>query len=156
MSDAKPATRYQGAVIRDDHILLIKHRERESGRAYWVLPGGRRRAGETGEACVGREISEETHLTVSVGRLLLDEGIEPGVYKRYRTYLCEVIGGEAEPGCEPEADATWYDVVEVRWFDLRRSYEWEDGLKENPVTFPLLQWIREVLGYAGSGPRTEH
>jgi len=143
----KRGIRYQGAVIRGDHILLIKHREHESGREYWVLPGGRRRTRETGEACVRREINEETRLTVSVGRLLLDEGIASGFYKRYRTYLCEVVSGEAEPGFEPEADATWYDIVEVRWFDLRRSYEWEDGLTDNPVTFPLLLRIRAVLGY---------
>jgi len=156
MDDAKPATRYQGAVIRDDHILLIKHRERESGRAYWVLPGGRREVHETEEACVQREIHEETGLDISVGCLLLDEGIEPGVYRRYRTYLCEVVSGDAEPGCEPEADATWYDIVEVRWFDLRRSNKWENALKDNLVTFPLLQRIRTILGYAGAGPRTEH
>lgn len=155
MSDAKPSTRYQGAVIRGDHILLIKHLERESGRAYWVLPGGRRKARETAEACVRREISEETRLTVSVGRLLLDE-IPPGVYRRNKTYLCRVVSGDAEPGCEPEADATWYDIVEVRWFDLRRSNKWENALKDNPVTFPLLQRIRTILGYAGASPRTEH
>ena len=143
----KLGIRYQGAVIRGDHILLIKHRERESGREYWVLPGGRRTPGETGEACVRREISEETGLIVSVGGLLLDEGIPSGFYERYRTYLCEVVSGEAEPGGEPEADATWYDIVEVRWFDLGLSYDWEDGLRDNPVTFPLLQRIRAVLGY---------
>jgi len=152
----KPATRYQAAIIRDGHILLIKHREHESGRAYWVLPGGRRERNETAEQCVQREIHEETGLDVSVNRLLLDESIVAGFRRRYRTYLCEVVSGEAEAGCEPEADATWYDIVEVRWFDLRRSYEWEDGLKNNPVTFPLLRRIRELLGYAGVGPGTEH
>lgn len=54
---------------------------------------------------VQREIHEETGLDVSVQRLLLDEDIPPGVYRRYRTYLCQVLKGDARPGCEPEADA---------------------------------------------------
>ncbi len=54
-------TRYQGAIIRDDHILLIKHKHREDGdeREYWVIPGGGREADETEEECVKREIQEK-------------------------------------------------------------------------------------------------
>ena len=44
--------RYQGAIVRDDHLLLIKHREHTSGHAYWVIPGGGREEGETEEECV--------------------------------------------------------------------------------------------------------
>jgi len=156
MSDMKPATRYQAAIIRDGHVLLIKHHERATKRTYWVLPGGRRDPGETEEACVRREIREETGLDISVDRLLSDESIAAGFHRRYRTYLCEVLSGDPRPGSEPEADAAWYEIVEVRWFDLRRSYEWEDGLKDNPIIFPLLQRIRELLGYAGASPRTDH
>ncbi len=29
--------RYQGAVIRDDHILLIQHRHYASSHSYWLL-----------------------------------------------------------------------------------------------------------------------
>jgi hypothetical protein len=32
--------RYQGAIIQNDQILLILHREHVTDRAYWVLPGG--------------------------------------------------------------------------------------------------------------------
>ena len=71
--------RYQGAVIRDDHILLIRHQEHATGRAYWVIPGGGRESHETKEACVQRETREETNLDVSVKRLLLDElGVPTG------------------------------------------------------------------------------
>ncbi len=54
--------RYQGAIIRDDHLLLIKHREHESGREYWILPGGGRESDESEEDCVKRELQEETGL----------------------------------------------------------------------------------------------
>jgi ADP-ribose pyrophosphatase YjhB (NUDIX family) len=147
----KRTIRYQGAIIRDDHILLIKHREHATGRTYWVIPGGGRESHETEEACVQREMREETQLDVTVERLLLDEvGIPCGVYKRLKTYLCKVVNGDAQPGYEPEVEAAQqYAITEVRWFDLRYPGEWEAHVKSNPFTFPLLQRIRAVLGYSG-------
>ena len=65
-------TRYQGAIIQDDKMLLIRHMEHESGRSYWVIPGGGREVGETEMACVRRELWEETNLTVHVERLLVE------------------------------------------------------------------------------------
>jgi ADP-ribose pyrophosphatase YjhB (NUDIX family) len=142
--------RYQGAIIRDDHILLIRHQEHATGRAYWVIPGGGREADETEEACVQREVREETHLDVSVECLLLDEaGVPAGVYQRLKTYLCKVLKGEAQPGYEPEVEATQqYAISEVRWFDLTNPSEWEAEVKNDPFTLPLVQRIRILLGYS--------
>jgi 8-oxo-dGTP pyrophosphatase MutT (NUDIX family) len=78
-------TRYQGAVIRNDRMLLIKHHEYATGHGYWVIPGGGREDGETEEECVIREVKEETHLNVRVEQLLLDEPGHPGgVYQRLK------------------------------------------------------------------------
>ena len=85
-------TRYQGAIIKDDKILLIKHTEYESGRSFWVIPGGGRELGETEMACVKREMWEETNLKVDVKRLLVESVIpNDHTYKRRKTYLCHVI-----------------------------------------------------------------
>jgi ADP-ribose pyrophosphatase YjhB (NUDIX family) len=56
--------RYQGAIIQDDHILLIQHRHHADGHSYWLLPGGGLEGEETPETCVQREVREETHLHV--------------------------------------------------------------------------------------------
>ena len=146
----KRATRYEGAIILNDRVLLIKNCEHATGRTYWLLPGGGRESHETEEACVQREMLEETELVVSVGQLLLDEGIPLEVhYKRRKTYLCEAVNGNAQPGYEPEAAAAQqYAIVEVRWFDLRNSAEWDDCVRDDPLIFPLLQRIRAILGYA--------
>jgi ADP-ribose pyrophosphatase YjhB (NUDIX family) len=146
----KRTTRYQGAIIRDDHILLIRHREHATGLAYWLLPGGGREADETEEACVRREMLEETQLDVTVERLLLDEeGVPLGNYRCLKTYLCRVVSGEARPGHEPEAEAAQqYAISELRWFDLRDSSGWEAQVIDDPFTLPLVQRIRAVLGYA--------
>jgi 8-oxo-dGTP pyrophosphatase MutT (NUDIX family) len=142
-------TRYQGAIIQGDHILLIKHTEHESGRSYWLIPGGGIEDGESKMACVRREMQEETCLHVHVERLLLDEpGVPGGVYRRMRTYLCRVVDGEAQPGYEPEAEAAaHYGITEVGWFDLRQETAWPEQLVTDPITYPLLHRIRAALGY---------
>jgi len=142
--------RYQGAIIRNDHILLIKHREYASGDDYWVIPGGGREDGETEEECVEREMMEETHLNVTVKRLLLDEPGHPDeAYPRFKTYLCIPMSGEAHPGYEPESEAAeQYAITEVGWFDLRDETTWEAKVITDPFTYPLLQRIRTVLGYS--------
>lgn len=142
-------TRYQGAIVRDDHLLLIKHREHASGRAYWIIPGGGREEGESEEECVRREMLEETNLVVSVESLLLDDSIENNpAYRNAKTYLCRVVGGEAKPGYEPEVEASdWYGIVEVRWFDLNHPETWDETACSDKITFPLMQRIQDKLGY---------
>lgn len=146
----KRETRYQGAIILDDHILLIKHLEHDTGRTYWLLPGGGREPEETEEACVQREMREETGLNVSVERLILDEDDIPFevYYKRLKTYLCRVEGGSAKPGYDPEIEsAKQHEIAEVRWLSLRGWALWDDSITSDPIIFPLLQRIRTVLGY---------
>src|SRR5215208_1762601 len=93
--------RYQAAIVHEDQLLLLKVVDRDSGAAFWLLPGGGREAGETEEACVQREVREETFLEVAVVRALFEAPDPPGgIYERLRTYLCHVIGGEARPGIE--------------------------------------------------------
>jgi 8-oxo-dGTP pyrophosphatase MutT (NUDIX family) len=97
---------------------------------------------------VQREMLEETHLEVSVVRLLLDEPDDWGsLYKRQKTYLCEVREGEAQPGHEPEA-VDLVSILEVGWFDLRDESTWGDQVRGDLITFPLLERIRSALGYA--------
>lgn len=142
--------RYQGAIVQGDKLLLICHREHISERSYWLFPGGGIEAGETAEACVAREMLEETGLSVKVEHLLLDEAIpQPDVYKRRHTYLCSVLSGNAAPGYEPEADANeHYGIVEVAWFNLRHPESWSDKLKKDSITYPQVMRVRSELGYA--------
>jgi len=142
--------RYQAAIIDNHQILLIKHTQHADGRSYWLLPGGGREADETAEACVRREVQEETGLLVQVESLLLDEPAPPrSVYQRMRTYQCQVLGGEARPGYEPEPDAAaTYAITEVGWLDLRAPAAWSQLILDDPITFPVLQRVRAALGYA--------
>jgi ADP-ribose pyrophosphatase YjhB (NUDIX family) len=142
-------TRYQGAIIKNDNILLIRHTEHESGRTYWVIPGGGREANETEIECVIREVFEETHLEVDVNRLLVESSLPHDQFcKTRKTYLCTIISGQASPGYEPEEDAAaLYAITEVAWFDLCSEECWEASLFDNHIAYPILQEIRRALGY---------
>ncbi len=141
--------RYQGAIIRDHDILLIRHREHENGRSYWILPGGGIEPGETEEDCVIREMKEETNLEVRIVSLILDELSHPNsFYRSFKTYLCEPDMGEPSPGFEPEPEAaSWYSIVEVKWFNLHDETRWDPVLIADPYTYNQLQRVRKKLGY---------
>lgn len=141
--------RYQGAIIDDDQILLIKHRPLKGGSPYWVIPGGGIEDGESEIECVAREMKEETNLDVEVIRLLMDEPGRPGEpYQKLKTYLCRPVGGNASPGYEPELEAASnYAISEVRWFNLGDTSEWGQRLIDDPFTYPQMVQIRARLGY---------
>ena len=146
----KRHTRYQGAIVRGDEILLIRHVEHgRDGRSYWLLPGGGIEAGETDEECVIRELWEETNVVVQVEKLLLVDPAEAeSIYQFRNTYLCRIVNGEPSPGYEPEEDASSvYGITEVGWFDLRQADAWPTEILEDSITFPVLQRIRAALGY---------
>lgn len=146
--EAKRDIRYQGAIVQNDHILLIRHREHRTGKAYWLFPGGGREAGESAEECVCREMQEETNLTVKVERLLLEQPATfGGPYRLRRTYLCSIVSGTATPGYEPEASAAHYGIVEIGWFDLRNAQQWNELVRADKITHPQLLQVQSLLGY---------
>ncbi len=145
--------RYQGAIVRDHHILLLHGREDwgRGPRQFWLLPGGGREEGETAEQTLRREMLEETHLEVRVERLLMSRGphsSDEGPYKETRTYLCTPVSGEAAPGIEPEMPPEQWRILDVGWFDLRDETGWGAEILEDPITYDQLVDIRRVLGYA--------
>jgi 8-oxo-dGTP diphosphatase len=145
----KYATRYQGAIIHDDQILLIKHSRHKDGFEYWVFPGGGREEGETEEECVQREMKEETNLDVVVERLLLETAGRPNTtYRSYKTYLCKPLSNNAQPGYEPEPEASEvYEISEVSWFDLRSEENWPNDQVFKSFFYPQLKEIQKILGF---------
>jgi 8-oxo-dGTP pyrophosphatase MutT (NUDIX family) len=146
--------RYQAAILQDHHVLLLRVVERD-GCTFWLPPGGGREGDESAEACVCREVLEETTLIVGVERFLFAEPeLSPGTYDSRHTYLCRVQANTARPGVEPETDTPDHaSIREVAWFDLRAPTGWPALLVEDPFTHPWLERLRAALGYARSIPR---
>jgi 8-oxo-dGTP pyrophosphatase MutT (NUDIX family) len=102
-----------------------------------MLPGGGRDEGESEDACVAREVKEETGLSVQVERLLLDVPAEPpdGTYTRWRSYACAVTGGEASAGGGEGANA---ELVDVMWLPLQAEGTWPADIKTDACLYPQL------------------
>ena len=107
-----PRLRVAAIVLRDDAILLARHRKEE--KTYWVLPGGGVQYGESLEDALVREIKEEANLEVRVGRLVMANDSIPADRHRHivnLSFTAEIIGGTLAPGSDPR-------LAEVRFMPL--------------------------------------
>jgi 8-oxo-dGTP diphosphatase len=105
-------------IIEGDRVLLVK-RGHPPLLGEWSIPGGVLEVGETLREAAGREVLEETGLTVETADLL-------GVYDRLlrdvdeRTlyhyvlidFLCMRVAGEAKPSGDAE-DVGWFTYQEA-------------------------------------------
>lgn len=88
---ATPKVDVRGALIEDDHVLLV--RERTDGR--WTLPGGFADVGLSAAQNVEKEIREEAGLTVTASKLYsirhkAKQPYEPDARDFYKLFfLCE-------------------------------------------------------------------
>jgi 8-oxo-dGTP diphosphatase len=116
-----------GAVVRDvaGRLLLVR-RGRPPSAGLWSVPGGRVEPGETPAQAAGREVREETGLTVSVGALLAT--VEFGDYLVH-DFAADVVGGDLRAGD---------DAADVRWCTF-------DEAALLPLTPGLMDELRRML-----------
>ena len=131
-------TSFGGVTIRGDDVLVITPAGR---RRITALPKGGPKAGETGEETAGREVREETGVTVDVREPLGDVSY---VYRRggrrisktVHFYLCEFVSGST-------ADHD-HEVDDARWIPLRQAV--------TELTYPgERELIERVLSKQGPG-----
>ena len=58
-------------IIKNNKMLFVKNRAKESGEIYYILPGGGQNGGETFVDAVKRECNEELGAEIEVGELQL-------------------------------------------------------------------------------------
>jgi 8-oxo-dGTP pyrophosphatase MutT (NUDIX family) len=82
----------------DDRVFLVQH---SYGRRNWELPGGGRKANESMEQTVRREVREETGVEVVIERLI---GIyyQPHVDHHHFVFLCHLTPGAHPSVKSPE------------------------------------------------------
>lgn len=112
-------TRVCAAVLVDDRILMVKHRQ--DGHEYWTLPGGHVGTAERHDEAVVRELQEETGLRGAVVRLLFSHRVSTG---QSACYLVEVADPHAAAlGNDPELPPNEQWLVDVRWFPIAEKAE---------------------------------
>lgn len=58
--------------IKDNKVLLMRRGQGHSSAGGWEYPGGKIEPGETGEACIKRELSEELKIDAEIGSMLAE------------------------------------------------------------------------------------
>ena len=119
-----------GAIIvdrldRPSRVLAARRSRPPALAGRWELPGGKVEVGESAEAALHREVSEELGVTVRLGLELLPDGgstwpLTPGL--ELRAWWCELRGGTPRAGEAHDALA-WRnaaDVGELAWLEPDR------------------------------------
>ena len=82
-------------IFHNGKLLITQRRSHDHLPNLWEFPGGKLEVGETFEACLQREISEELGIEISVGDLVEDlTHAYPEKTVRLRFYVCELVQGE--------------------------------------------------------------
>jgi ADP-ribose pyrophosphatase YjhB (NUDIX family) len=133
-----------GALLEDGRgrVLLVRHRAERGGfwQGTWILPGGMLRVGETIDEGIGREVAEETGLTVEIIESEA-EPVERIVHEAGRVTLhvvyivkrARIVGGELIAGS---------DVGEVMWAGEGEMAALREGIHPDTIRIMELFGVR--------------
>ncbi len=98
-------------IIRNNRFLLGKRSSsKETGAGYWATIGGRVEPGESLEAGLVRECSEEIGVQVRpLKKVMSIEECEA----HHHWYEVEVVSGEPYLACEENSELKWVTVEEM-------------------------------------------
>lgn len=146
--------RAQCLVIRDNKILMAKHRQAD-GQEWWCLPGGAIERDETPEAAAIRELKEECKVDGRITRLIShnDYSDEDKDY----TFLVDIEEQEPQIGFDPELAGSRQIIVDMKWLSLKeiperdRCFLWASGLLGiSSMVNEIKKW-GDRMSYPGEG-----
>ncbi len=111
--------RVSGIYVRNNQLLLIKHKE--LGEDYlWSPPGGGIDFNTSIEENLIREFLEETGLIIEVGDFLfINEFISPPLHAIELFFKVKVIEGELKLGKDPELEFDNQIITEIKFMDIK-------------------------------------
>ena len=119
---ARPVTIKAVCTLPDGRVLFCRNHRHE-----WELPGGRPERGESFAQTVGRELAEETGLTVEADRLIGVEGLEvtPGRWIDVIAFSCPLPAEAADRALVTSDEHTavaFLDLAAVAPAELPATY----------------------------------
>ena len=119
----RPYVGIGAVIVHEGRVVLVKRRF-EPLAGQWSIPGGAVEAGETLEACITREMAEETGFLVQVGpvievldRITRDDEGRILYHFVLIDYLCWPVGGELQAGSDV-AEAALAEPSELAQYEL--------------------------------------
>jgi 8-oxo-dGTP diphosphatase len=119
----RPYVGIGGIIVHQGRVVLVKRRF-EPLAGQWSIPGGAVETGETLEACLVREMGEETGFLVQVGpvvevldRITHDDEGKVLYHFVLIDYLCWPVGGELRAGSDV-AEAVLAEPSELAQYEL--------------------------------------
>jgi 8-oxo-dGTP diphosphatase len=119
----RPYVGIGGIIVHEGRVVLVKRRF-EPLAGQWSIPGGAVETGETLEACLIREMGEETGFVVKVGpvvevldRITHDDEGRILYHFVLIDYLCWPVGGELRAGSDV-AEAVLAEPSELAQYHL--------------------------------------
>ena len=142
--------RAQCLVIRDNKVLMVKHRDFDCNYEYYTVPGGGIEKGEAPEQAAIRELHEECNV---VGRIIkkTSEWTDPyDASNIFYTYHIDIGNQATSLGYDPEfvenpilLGINWLALDEISEID--RAFLWAAGLVSIPQFYEeLLSFKREI------------
>ena len=103
-------------IVRDGKLLIARRPDGKHMAGRWEFPGGKIEPGESPEAALERELTEELGISAHAGR------IYHAIHHSYPEkdilllfYRCRLLQGE--PQAIEEAEVRWIEERELRAFD---------------------------------------
>jgi ADP-ribose pyrophosphatase YjhB (NUDIX family) len=119
----RPYVGIGAVIVHEGRVVLVKRRF-DPLAGQWSIPGGAVEVGETLDACVAREMAEETGFVVEVGpvvevldRITRDDEGRVLYHFVLIDYLCWPIGGELRAGSDV-AEAVLAEPSELAQYAL--------------------------------------
>ena len=121
-------------VDKNRRILLQRRPEGRSMAGLWEFPGGKLEDGETPEAALVRELSEELAITIDPANLMPACFASAAVCDRpllLMLYICTIW--EGEPVAVESPELGWFSISEM------------GGLHMPPADIPLIDLLKKLL-----------
>ncbi|WP_114747890.1 NUDIX domain-containing protein [Pleomorphovibrio marinus] len=111
-------TRVNGILIKDEKLLMVRHKMGE-GKIFWNVPGGGMKYGSSAEQNVIREFKEETGLVVDVNEFLfIHEFLNPPLHAIELFFEVKEMAGQLELGGDPELSPSYQVIDDIRYLSV--------------------------------------
>jgi len=99
----KTRVRVCGICVKENRLLLVKHKGPGASSEFWAPPGGGVDYLENSRDALKREFKEETGLNIEVKNFLfVNEYIEEPLHALEVFFAVDVVDGDLQTGIDPE------------------------------------------------------